>query len=107
MARFIRLAEAPTIAEPAITIADDFQNRGLGHLLACVLARAARDRGIRRFRGPILTDNLQVHRLLGSFGVQLQAGDECQQFDIDLERPQWLQALAQTIVTAAEQNTAR
>jgi GNAT superfamily N-acetyltransferase len=107
VARFIRLAEAPTIAEPAITIADEFQNRGLGHLLACVLARAARERGIRRFRGPILTDNLQAHRLMDSFGVHLQVGDECQQFDIDLEQPERIQELARALVRTAAPDAAR
>jgi len=106
VARFIRLADAPTIAEPAITICDEFQNRGLGRLLAYALVRAARERGIHRFRGPILADNLQAHRLLDSFGVRLRTGDECQEFDVDLDPPERIEELAHTLVQASSHDAA-
>ncbi len=76
VARFIRDPAEPTTAEPAITVCDDYQGRGVGTLLALALARAARDRGVTRFRGPILTDNVQVRRLLDYFGARLRRKDD-------------------------------
>jgi GNAT superfamily N-acetyltransferase len=72
VARFIRSATDPSRAEPAITVSDAHQGRGVGALLARALGRAARDRGVTHFRGPILTDNVQVRRLLEGFGAELR-----------------------------------
>jgi GNAT superfamily N-acetyltransferase len=87
VARFIRLPSEPTIAEPAITVSDPYQGRGVGSLLAHALAEAAVERGVTRFRGPILEDNWQVHRLLEDFGAELHHAEDGLVFDVALAGP--------------------
>ena len=66
VARFARLPEDPEVAEAAVTVVDEAQGRGLGSLLLRRLAAAARERGVRRFRGDILAYNEPMRRLLAS-----------------------------------------
>src|SRR5689334_1091439 len=51
VARFVRLADDPTVAEAAITVVDDVQGKGVGRLLLTALARIALAHGVRVFRG--------------------------------------------------------
>jgi GNAT superfamily N-acetyltransferase len=53
-------------AEIALVVADDWQGRGIGPLLAERLARLGRLRGIEAFTGAMLADNGPARRLLGS-----------------------------------------
>ena len=64
VARFIRLADEPDVAEAAVTVVDHMQRRGLGKLLASALVQAARERGITRFRAEVLRTNEAVLALL-------------------------------------------
>lgn len=64
IARFARLPDEPDVAEAAVTVADEVQGRGLGSLLLRRLAAAARERGVRRFRGEVLLRNEPMRRLL-------------------------------------------
>jgi GNAT superfamily N-acetyltransferase len=64
VARFVRLKDEPKTAEPAITVADDAQGKGLGTLLLHRLVDAAAERGIRHFRSVLLADNASMKRLL-------------------------------------------
>lgn len=64
VARFFRLKDTPDTAEVAVAVIDDMQGRGLGGLLLRALCRAARDRGIRRFRALVLPDNQAMQGLL-------------------------------------------
>ena len=64
IARFIRLKDQPAVAEAAVTVVDHMQRRGLGKLLVSVLAEAARERGIKRFRAEVLRTNEAVQALL-------------------------------------------
>lgn len=66
VARFARLPDDPEVAEAAVTVVDEAQGRGLGSLLLRRLAAAARERGVRRFRGDILSCNEPMRRLLAS-----------------------------------------
>ena len=70
--RFVRLEDEPTIAEFAITVSDEYQNRGIGTLLTRLLMRVAFDRGIEILRGFLLDDNLAMMRLLESFGARIK-----------------------------------
>ena len=83
--RFVRLKEDPSAAEAAITVIDDMQGKGLGRLLALTLARAAYERGVRRFRGRILADNTAVQQLLVDVGaVMSRAKEGGMTFDVEL-----------------------
>jgi GNAT superfamily N-acetyltransferase len=88
IARFVRAAEDPTVAEAAITVIDDVQHKGLGRILALTLARAALERGVKRFRGEILVDNEPVRQLLDEVGATIRSvGDGALLFDVDLGPP--------------------
>ena len=64
VARFIRSSDPTgTTAEPAVAITDDAQGKGLGYVLSCRLAAAARERGIERFEALVLPSNIKVLRL--------------------------------------------
>jgi GNAT superfamily N-acetyltransferase len=83
--RFVRTAEDPTTAEPALTVVDEMQHKGLGRILAVTLSRAAIERGIRRFRGQALTDNAPVRELLDEAGAVVRSTPDELVFDVDLE----------------------
>jgi RimJ/RimL family protein N-acetyltransferase len=72
VARFVRLADDPTAAEVAIVVADDWQRRGVGTLLAEQLAARARHSGIRRFTATIASDNLAARRLMQHLTTHLE-----------------------------------
>jgi RimJ/RimL family protein N-acetyltransferase len=72
VARFVRLAEDPHAAEVAITVADDWQGRGLGSMLSEQLAAEARRLGIRRFTATMAADNVPAHRLMARLTDHLE-----------------------------------
>jgi RimJ/RimL family protein N-acetyltransferase len=61
--RWVRHIEDPGAAELAIVVADDLQRQGLGTTIVHALADAARARGIARFTGIALTENIAARRL--------------------------------------------
>ncbi|HUJ29226.1 MAG TPA: isochorismatase family protein [Myxococcales bacterium] len=69
IARFIRLPAEPHVAEPAVTVIDSAQGRGLGTMLLLRLVAAARERGIESFRCLVLADNQPVRNLLKELGL--------------------------------------
>lgn len=62
-ARFVREAGTDR-AEVALTVHDQFQREGLGRALLGLLARLARERGIRTFTATVLADNAAMLGLL-------------------------------------------
>jgi len=70
--RFVRLRDDPEVAEVAITVADDFQGRGLGSILGEHLAHSARNRGIRRFTATMSSQNVPAHRLMAKLTKHLE-----------------------------------
>jgi RimJ/RimL family protein N-acetyltransferase len=72
VARFVRLADDPEAAEVAITVADNWQQRGLGSLLSAQLAAQARSLGIRRFTATMAADNVPAHRLMSKLTDHLE-----------------------------------
>jgi GNAT superfamily N-acetyltransferase len=64
VARFIRLADEPAIAEAAIAVLDEAQGKGLGTLLFLRLVAAAAERGVERFRCEVLGDNAAAVEML-------------------------------------------
>ena len=64
VARYVRLPEDPLAAEVAIVVADPWQGRGVGTMLADELGRRARGNGITRFTATMAADNVPAHRLM-------------------------------------------
>ena len=71
IARFIRDPGDPRAAEIAVTIADDWQGRGLGAELLARLSDRARQAGIRRFTATVSADNVAMTGLLWKMGAKL------------------------------------
>jgi RimJ/RimL family protein N-acetyltransferase len=70
--RFVRLADDPDAAEVAIVVADPWQRRGLGSLLAAQLADEARRLGVKRFTATMAADNRPAHRLMAKLTSHLE-----------------------------------
>ena len=69
IARYVRLPSHRQSAEVAVTVADDWQGRGLGAGLLSRLADRAREHGICRFEGQLLSENRRVIELLKTVGA--------------------------------------
>jgi GNAT superfamily N-acetyltransferase len=88
VARFVRFPDEPEVAEAAVAVVDDMQGKGLGTLLLSVLARAARERGIQRFRGEVLATNEPMRCLLEQIGATMRPADAgTMVFEVDLGEP--------------------
>jgi len=86
VARFVRLAEDHEVAEAAVTVVDDMQRRGIGRILLLTLADAARERGIKRFRGEVLASNEPMQRILAEVSAKMVRGDGVTvEYDVELE----------------------
>jgi nucleotide-binding universal stress UspA family protein/GNAT superfamily N-acetyltransferase len=68
VARYIRFKDDAEVAEVAVTVADDWQQRGLGRALLDRLAYRARREGVRRFSALVQGDNPSALRLLADVG---------------------------------------
>jgi GNAT superfamily N-acetyltransferase len=68
IARYIRSEEDREIAEVAVSVADDWQRRGLGRALLARLASRARREGVRRFSAFVLSNNPAAVSLLEGVG---------------------------------------
>ena len=89
VARYVRDADDPQAAEIALTIADDWQGRGLGTELLARLSDRAREEGIRRFTAVMASENVPMGMLLGSVGaVQTGRNFGTLEYEIALERPE-------------------
>lgn len=69
VARFIREPDEPTVAEAAVTVADDYQATGAGTLLLGALAARARVSGIEVFRNYVLDGNTQMLEVFDHLGA--------------------------------------
>ena len=67
VARYDRVADAD-VAEVAVAVVDEFQRRGLGGALLAILARVARQHGIKSFSLIVLPENQQMLGLLRKMG---------------------------------------
>jgi len=106
-ARFVRIRDRPTVAEAAITVADEMQGRGVGRAIADCLAQLAIARGIEHFRGEVLVDNEPCRQLLRDIGAEVTwAEDGRVAFDIALRRPdrRWPEVVRRVMRAAASGN---
>jgi len=84
VARFVRVGDG--VAECAIVVADDWQNRGLGGQLLERLVERARDEGVERFTALVLAENTDARRLLERLGNTVRHG-EGSQIELEIELP--------------------
>ena len=86
VARFIRLDDAPDVAEVAVAVIDEKQGLGLGTLLLRALVEAARERGIRRFRAITQSENAAARALVAELTdeVTVRHEDGALVYEIDL-----------------------
>jgi GNAT superfamily N-acetyltransferase len=69
VARWIRAADDPTAAEAAVTVVDDYQQKGIGTALMFLAGRSAIENGIRAIRVNALGENKAVSEMLKDLGV--------------------------------------
>lgn len=67
VARFIRSRDDPQIAEFAVAVIDAWHGRGVGTVLLALLIDRAREEGIERFLGTVLSRNRPMLELLNEF----------------------------------------
>jgi RimJ/RimL family protein N-acetyltransferase len=84
VARFVRVSDG--VAECAIVVADEWQNRGLGSELLERLVDRAHEEGIERFTALVLADNTDALRLLERLGDAVRRG-EGSQVELEIELP--------------------
>jgi RimJ/RimL family protein N-acetyltransferase len=72
VARYVRDNDDPEQAEFACTVADAWQERGVGSMLAERLAGRARAAGIERFRARLLVGNKRGRRLLAHVADEIE-----------------------------------
>ena len=88
VARFIRLHDADDAAEFAVTVADDWQGRGVGTALLGLLADRAREEGVARFRGYMLTHNKPMREVLRTFGEPRVLGRDGSTVEVEVDLPE-------------------
>lgn len=69
VARYVRSRAEPDAAEVAVTVADDWQGRGLGSALLETLAERARQAGVRTITALVQRDNVGSLRMLERLGT--------------------------------------
>jgi RimJ/RimL family protein N-acetyltransferase len=86
VARYDRVSGAD-VAEVAVAVVDEFQRRGLGGALLAILARVARDHGIKSFTLIVLPENQQMLGLLRKMGWIHHAKLSGGVYDISFDLP--------------------
>jgi GNAT superfamily N-acetyltransferase len=72
IARYVRCEGEPLVAEAAVTVIDDFQNRGLGTQLLQALAELADVNGIQHLRAHVLSTNTAILTIAERAGAQIK-----------------------------------
>lgn len=69
LARYVRQTTNPVMAEAAIVVIDEYQHRGLGHILYAELIHYANQNGIQHLLNYVKKDNRDMLALLKSFNA--------------------------------------
>ena len=75
-------ASQPDVAEAAIVVEDEYQNRGLGTLLLTRLVAYAYAHGVRAFRATVRQDNIQIMRFVHHSGLPAESTLDAGVWDI-------------------------
>ncbi len=86
VARYIRWGEDAEVAEVAVTVADDWQGRGLGRALTDRLTYRARRAGVCRFSAIVLCDNRAALGLLEGAGI-IRRRSDAREVEVIVELP--------------------
>ncbi len=84
MARYVCLKDEPNVAEFSLTIADNFQGRGLGGILLNHLVQHARSNDVFTLRGYVISDNKPMLKLLEKYSCSIEResdGTYCYEID--------------------------
>lgn len=87
VARYVRVADDPTVAEPAVAVVDDHHRRGIGGILLALLAESAHANGIEHFRAEVLGDNAEVLTGIADIGKVTEAQSGVLSLEIALPLP--------------------
>jgi RimJ/RimL family protein N-acetyltransferase len=87
VARYDRVT-GTDVAEVAVAVVDEVQHRGLGGALLAILARAAREHGIKTFTLIVLPENQQMLGLLRKMGWIHHAKLSGGVYDISFDLPE-------------------
>ncbi len=71
LARYVRSRDDPSAAEAAVTVLDDYQNRGIATMLLRRLNDEARDHGISTFTASVMWENGALLDGLRAFGAEV------------------------------------
>jgi len=85
--RFVIDQANPDAAEIAVTVADEWQGRGLGSVLGKHLAHLARNREVKRFTATMSSSNRPAHRLMEKLTKHLtqhHVGGGVDELELDL-----------------------
>jgi GNAT superfamily N-acetyltransferase len=82
IARFVRDPQDPSRAEVAIVVADDWQGRGVGRVLADRLRGRARSVGVESFTARMLIGNRGGRRLLDRVADEISEHEDAGMIDI-------------------------
>ena len=86
LARYIREKEDPTRAEVAITVIDEYQNKGIGTYLFKELFIYANKNGVRTLTSYVLKENVKMIKILDKIGFKVK--EDCgNQFRIEVNVP--------------------
>ncbi len=76
VARLVRVADEPQVAELAVVVVDEWQRRGIGTLLLERIVEAAAERDIELIRALAQPDNKQVKALIDNFADEVTTVNE-------------------------------
>jgi GNAT superfamily N-acetyltransferase len=88
VARYVRNLERSDTAEVAVTVIDDWQQKGLGTLLLQVLGARARAEGIRSFTALMLGSNQEMMDVLKALGPVRIVDQELGTIEIEMPIPE-------------------
>jgi GNAT superfamily N-acetyltransferase len=87
-ARFIRSEKEPEVAEAAVAVIDSMQRKRLGTLLCGRLIGAAAERGVKRFRSYLLSENTPMREMILKAFPDLQFERDGHVLIAELELPE-------------------